>query len=85
MRRGCSLDDEELDAIALAGSGATCATNCKSDRPNDGLPLSWRAAKEGCGSGGCKAGQLHSNGTAPPAAAPQTCIKCQSRAPQVKL
>lgn len=85
MSRGCGLDDTELETIEAerpASSGAACASGCaSSSRPQDGLPLSWRAAKEGCSSGACK--QQCGGGAAAQAAAQQTCVKCREAPPQV--
>lgn len=87
MGRGCSLDDEELHTIEsgrLADIGATASVHEKN--PTAGLPLSWQAAKEGCGSQGCSSnlcnGSGNGNGSA---AAPQACRKCRSAAPQVDV
>ena len=87
MGRGCSLDDEELHTIEsgrLADTGATASAQEKN--PTAGLPLSWQAAKEGCGSQGCSSNLCNGSGSGNGSAAtPQTCRKCRSAAPQVNF
>jgi hypothetical protein len=87
MGRGCSLDDEELHTIEssrLADTGATASAHEKN--ASAGLPLSWQAAKEGCGSQGCSSERCNGNGYSNgKAAAPPTCMKCRNAAPQVNV
>ena len=87
MGRGCSLDDDELHTIEsnrLADTGATASAHEKI--ASAGLPLSWQAAKEGCGSQGCSSEHCNGNGYSNgKAAAPPTCRKCRCAAPQVNV